>query len=139
MGEVWKDVPGYEGLYQVSNCGNVRSLDRLIKRKGQGDLPLKGGTVKQFSNKGYKVVTLSKESKLKQFKVHRLVALAFIPNPDSLPQVNHKDENPANNCIENLEWCDDRYNSNYGTRSQRMANSKKGIATRKGKKNKIHN
>ena len=128
MKEVWKDIECYEGLYQVSNLGNVRSLDRIVKRKGQGDLPLKGKEVKQYLGKtGYDVVTLCKDCKLKQHKVHRLVAKSFIENPDNLPQVNHIDENKRNNKVDNLEWCSNFYNSNFGTRSKRISTNKKGI------------
>lgn len=113
--EVWKDVKGYEGLYQVSNKGNVKSLDRLIVYKDGRKRKFKG--VKLTSNTGkhgYPYVILSKNEHNKTFKVHRLVARAFIPNPDNLPQVNHKDENRANNNVENLEWCTTKYNINYG-------------------------
>lgn len=114
MKEIWKDIPGYECLYQVSNLGSVRSLDRTVKKAGQPDAYLKGREIKQFTDhKGYRVVTLSKDCKLKQIKVHRLVLMAFIPNPDNLPQVNHKDGNKKNNCVENLEWCTNDYNSNH--------------------------
>lgn len=109
MTETWKDIKGYEGLYQVSNCGNV-----FGKRK----------EIKQFKDKGgYLKVTLTDGNKLKSFGVHRLVAQAFIPNPDNLPQVNHKDENKENNCVDNLEWCTAKYNSNYGTRNRRKSQS----------------
>lgn len=99
MVEVWKDIEGYEGLYQVSNMGRVKSL-------------IKGIILKQWTDKdGYRQVGLLK----KTFKVHRLVAKAFIENPDDLPLVNHKDENKANNNITNLEWCTNEYNLSYGT------------------------
>ena len=106
MREIWKDVVGYEGLYQVSNMGNVRSL----KWKNCGytrNLWLKP------HNKGYFQVELVKNKKKKTFVVHRLVSVAFIPNPDNLPCVNHKDENKQNNCVDNLEWCDYGYNNRY--------------------------
>ena len=108
--EIWKDIKGYEGLYQVSNLGRVRSY----QRNKQGRL------VNQYYDKrGYKVVTISKQSKLKLCKVHRLVAQAFIPNPEGKPQVNHIDENKGNNCVDNLEWCDNKYNARYGTKAKR--------------------
>lgn len=119
MIEIWKDIPGYERLYQVSNLGNVRSLN--YRRSGKSKL-LKQGTDK----KGYKQVGLWKNSKRKHYSVHRLVAIAFLPNPNNLPQVNHKDENKANNNIDNLEWCDAKYNNNYGTRNERTSESHKG-------------
>jgi hypothetical protein len=104
-------VPGYEN-YLVSNNGVVVSTIRHSKRCFEV-LPQR--TEKQ----GYKNVTLHKDGKNHTLKVHRLVAMAFIPNPNNYPQVNHKDEDKANNCVENLEWCTAKYNSNYGTRVER--------------------
>lgn len=121
--EVWKDIKGYEGIYQVSNLGNIKSLDRITcdgKRiKGRN---LKGGGGKNI----YISVLLCKNGNYKSFKVHRLVAETFIDNPKNLPMVNHKDENKKNNHVENLEWCDAKYNNNYGTMRQRQAKSMKG-------------
>lgn len=106
--EVWKDITGYEGLYQVSNLGNVKSLN--YNRTGQEKI------LKAINHKcGYLRVTLYKNSKCVTYRLHRLVAQAFIPNPDNLPEVNHKDEDKSNNCVNNLEWCDSKYNINYGT------------------------
>ena len=115
--EIWKDIPGYEGLYQVSNTGKVKSLNYMKTRKEKILKPRKEG-------KGYLKITLSKEGEKKDFKIHRLVASVFIPNPNNLPQINHIDECKTNNNVENLEWCDNRYNSNYGTHTQRMAKAK---------------
>ena len=130
MKEMWKDIPGYEGLYQVSNLGEVRGL----KHKGSNKVK----TLKQATNKrGYKRVNLSKNGKKKNYLVHRLVAMTFIPNPDNLPQVNHKDENPSNNNVNNLEWCTSKYNINYGTRNERTSGSHKGKTLSEGTKNKI--
>lgn len=121
--EVWKDVPDYEGYYQVSNKGNVRSVDR-VKCDG---IRMKGITRKQHADScGYMLVALSKDGKQKHLSVHRLVALAFIPNPDNLPQVNHKDEVRNHNNVENLEWCSIIYNQNYGHRRERSSASSKG-------------
>ena len=119
--EIWKDVAEYEGFYQVSNRGNVRSLARVdsLGRKCRGRV-LKQG----YSGGGYPQVDLYKNGKGKIGLIHRLVAEAFIPNPESLPQVNHIDEVKDNNNVENLEWCDARYNSNYGTRDIRKAQAK---------------
>ena len=98
--EVWKDVKGYEGLYQVYDFGNVRSLDRTINSRS-----ICGRRLKQFNDKnGYKKVVLFKKGSHIYIGVHRLVAQAFIPNPNNYPQVNHKDENKSNNCVNNLEW-----------------------------------
>lgn len=120
MNEFWRQVVGYEGLYEVSNFGKVRSLDRYVKHP-RGDLRLKGRILKQqIDHNGYLFVSLSKNGKVKMFRIHRLVAQAFIPNPDNLPMVNHKDENPLNNQVFNLEWCTAKYNINYGTGIERM-------------------
>lgn len=110
--EEWRMIPGYEGLYMVSNLGNVKALNyaRSGKEKLLNPILLKNG---------YYTVNLSKNNMKKQLYVHRLVAQAFIPNPDNLPCINHKDENPANNCVDNLEWCTYGYNINYGTRNDR--------------------
>lgn len=115
MSEVWKDIDDYEGLYQVSNMGRVRSLDRIVKNH-YSFKQVKGRILKQTSTKlNYKRVTFSINQKQKSFLVHRLIAKAFIPNPHNCPIINHKDENPANNNISNLEWCTHTYNMNYGT------------------------
>ena len=104
--EEWKDVVGYEGLYKVSNKGNVLSCNYYRNSKPHLMKP-------QKNSNGYLKVVLSKNKKSKQFTIHRLVALAFLPNPDNLEMVNHKDENPENNNIENLEWCSRSYNQVY--------------------------
>lgn len=119
MQEIWKDIAGYEGLYQVSNLGNVRSLERY--NVNVGEYQQRTRLLKQVSDKrGYKTVTLIKRKNRKTTTVHRLVAGAFLPNPDNLPQVNHKDENKKNNTVQNLEWCENNYNYNYGTRVERV-------------------
>lgn len=127
--EEWKPAVGYEGLYEVSNLGNVRGVNRMTYRKGVVRC-LKGKIRKpQIISTGYKQVQLSKDGKVKGICIHRLVAEAFIPNPDNLPCVNHKDEDKTNNNVENLEWCSFKYNSNYGTSISRMVDTKikKGI------------
>lgn len=114
--EVWRFVPAYEGLYMVSNLGRVKSLDRVITYKDGRKACLKGMMLKQHKDKkGYIYVYLSKDGKSKFFYIHRLVAIAFIPNddPDNKKEINHKDENKQNNCAENIEWCDRTYNINY--------------------------
>ena len=120
--EIWRPVKNYEGLYEVSNCGNVRRLDCIIiDTKGRTYLH-KGRIMKPTKNKyGYYYLPLSKKGNRKLCKVHRLVADAFIPNPENFPIINHRDENPSNNYVENLEWCDAKYNTNYGTAIQRRA------------------
>lgn len=109
--EKWKDIEEYEGLYQVSNLGRVKSLGNGVTHKEERILK------QRKDNGGYLKVHLCCEGKHKHHSVHRLVAQAFIPNPDNLPQVNHKDENKQNNCVDNLEWCTSEYNNNYGART----------------------
>lgn len=119
--EIWKDIEGYEGFYQVSNEGRVKSLERTITYKDNRKKILKEKILHPFlSDLGYYHVMLSKNGTPKRYKVHRLVAKAFIPNPSNLPIINHMDENPKNNKAENLEWCDHKYNINYGTAIERM-------------------
>lgn len=119
--EIWKDILGYEGLYQVSSYGRVRSLDRYDERNRF----LRGRILKLHTlRRGYLDVRLCSNGKVKSFLVHRLVAEIFIPNPDNLPQVNHRDENPSNDNVDNLEWCDGKYNVNYGTRIDRIRDIK---------------
>lgn len=112
-GRIWKDIKGYENLYQVSNDGLVRT-----SHKGLWEI-LSAGRTKH----GYYNVLLHKGGKRKNERVHRLVASAFIPNPNNYPYINHKDENPSNNHVDNLEWCTAEYNINYGTCKERIANS----------------
>ena len=120
--EIWKDIKDYENLYQGSNLGRARSLDRWVSSKNGSIRCCKGRILKLSTNKdGYLYVCLWKNGKVKNFLVHRLVAEAFLPNPDNLPQVNHKDENPQNNNVDNLEWCSAQYNTNYGTRNERCS------------------
>lgn len=119
MGEIWKDIEGYEGKYQVSNLGRVKSLDRYVPfvhgMKFRAGVIITGA----INNKGYrKVLLYNGKTERKQFSVHRLVAQAFLPNPENLPQVNHKDEDKTNNRADNLEWCTAEYNLNYGHHPQ---------------------
>lgn len=107
MQEIWKDIKNYEGLYKISNFGNVKSLPRKRTIKNERLLNY------TINNKGYKVITLCKNSKPKMFLIHRLVAMAFIPNLNNKPFVNHKDSNPLNNCASNLEWCTQKENLKY--------------------------
>jgi len=104
--EIWKDIDGYEGYYQVSNMGRVRSVDRVVEHNKGGYCQLKGRLLKLYTTKkGYDRVNLNKNGKIKFFLVHRLVTQAFIPNPESKPQVNHIDGVKTNNNVSNLEWC----------------------------------
>ena len=130
--EIWKDIEGYEGMYQVSNLGRVRSLDRYIPAKcalSKTDDDVlyfrKGKIIKLWEIVGgYFYVSLSKGDKAKMFRVHRLVAMAFIPNPDNLPEVNHIDEDKSNNRADNLEWCTHLYNEHHGTKIERAAKNR---------------
>ena len=102
-----KDIKGYEGIYGITSCGKVWSYRNECFLK-----PIDNGT-------GYLQVILHKDGKVKNHYVHRLVAEAYLPNPENLPQINHRDENKTNNCLQNLEWCDHKYNINYGTRTEK--------------------
>ena len=106
-------IKGYEGIYAITSCGKVWSYKtkRFLK------------TIK--TKKGYEKVYLYKNNRVKHPTIHKLVAMAYIPNPYNLPQINHKDENKQNNSVNNLEWCTNNYNSNYGTRNKRMAKAKR--------------
>ena len=128
-GEVWKDVVGYEGLYKVSNKGNVYSVGRINSQcKKIGGIILKPG----YTRGGYLLVNLCENGKVKSKYIHRLVLEAFVENPNNLPEVNHKDENPSNNELSNLEWCDARYNSNYGTRNERIRKKVRAVNVETG-------
>ncbi len=120
--EEWRDINKYEGIYQVSNMGRVRSTKTQSVRK------------LSKNNTGYLIVPLSKDGVKTLKRVNRLVADTFIPNPDNLPQVNHKDEIKTNNYIGNLEWCTQKYNLNYGSRNERISESKKGIPNKTNRK-----
>ena len=127
MEEIWKDVAGYEGKYQVSNLGRVKSLSRTINHSDGKNITRHGKILTPFKNaKGYCLVDLRNKAR-HTVQVHRLVAQAFIPNPENLPQVNHKNENKTDNYVENLEWCTAKYNSNYGTRNIRRSKSMIGV------------
>lgn len=116
--EIWKDIEGFEGLYQVSNMGRVRSLDR-VDLQGRR---LKGKVLAdKHNNRGYHTIDLCRDGNIEYKLIHRLVATVFLDKPDNLPQVNHKDENKENNAVSNLEWCSALYNDMYGTRNKRVA------------------
>lgn len=106
---------GWEGIFQISNTGKVK---RFYKN---GTTNILKGVIKRG---GYQGVLLKANGIFKCELIHRLVATHFIPNPDNLPQVNHKDENKLNNNVENLEWCTTKYNNNYGTKGKRISESK---------------
>ena len=125
--EIWKDIKGFEGRYQVSNLGRVRSLDHvtIMRRKGYKDCSVlyRGNMLKPSLHLGYYRISMTKNGHKRPYLVHRLVAEAFIPNPNNLPMINHKDEVRSNNVVDNLEWCDALYNNNYGTRNERLFES----------------
>ena len=121
MEEVWKDIKGYEGKYQISSFGRVKTFRYRNSHKV--------GILKPQKNvRGYLIVDLKNHCNRKHFTIHRLVAQAFIPNPDNLPQVNHKDEDKTNNHVENLEWCTNEYNYNYGTARERLSEKLRSIS-----------
>lgn len=126
--ELWLPIKNYEGLYEVSNKGNVRSVARYESfiRLGNETRRLKAGRILTPINRDeYLGVCLSKGKSRKCYLIHRLVADAFIPNPNGYPQINHKDENKFNNIVENLEWCTAKYNDNYGSRNTKLSKSLK--------------
>ncbi|MEO2507264.1 NUMOD4 domain-containing protein [Clostridium paraputrificum] len=114
---IWKDIEGFEGYYKVSNQGDVYSCRRNIKLK------------QRIDSKGYKRVCLHLNGLVKDCQVHRLVAIAFIDNPNNYPIINHKDKNPLNNICNNLEWCTYKYNNNYKDRNIKLSESLKGKVT----------
>lgn len=123
MIEEWRNIKDYEGFYQVSNLGRVRSLDRVIKNRF-----FKGKILTILTDRyGYSFVRLWNSGNSKNISVHRLVADAFIPNPNNLPHLNHKDEIKSNNIVSNLEWCTIKYNNNYGTKKERCAKKRIGM------------
>lgn len=112
--EKWKDIPGYEGMYQAHPDGMIKSVERTVTHKNGNVHVYPEIVLKQKIDKdGYCVVTLYRNSERKYYNVHRLIAQTFIENPDNLPCINHKDFNRSNNCINNLEWCDVLYNNRY--------------------------
>lgn len=128
MDEQWRDVAGYDGYYQVSSCGRIKSVERYVQdrfgMKAPYRIPEKILKPKR-AHDGYLFVHLSKDGHAQPLRIHRLVAEAFIPNPNRLPTVNHKNEDKSDNRVENLEWCTPAYNNKYGTRTQRSQMNQK--------------
>ena len=123
MIEEWRDVKGYEGLYQVSNLGRVKSLEKYVSRIDRGVLKTSFYPEKIFKTRvntcGDITIDLTKDKVRKSYLVHRLVAIAFIPNPENLPVINHKDEVKTNNVVSNLEWCTKLYNNIYNDKAKK--------------------
>lgn len=115
--EIWVDIKGYEGLYQISNKGRVKAPAKksgFLRRKEK----ILSGFVK---DNDYLCIDLHKDNKCKKFYIHRLVALHFLDNPENYPCINHKDYNKKNNCVENLEWCSYKYNNDYSNCNAKSA------------------
>lgn len=127
MKENWLDIEGYESYYQVSNFGRVRSLDRYINAKNGSKAFCAGRVLKQDSSGRYLRVCLMKSGKKKNFMVHRLVAKAFVENPNNKTQINHKDGNRFNNKYDNLEWCTPSENV-YHAYKTKLTSAYKGSA-----------
>ena len=128
MTEIWLPIEGYENLYEVSNLGRVRSLEHTVTNKNGSKRKFPGKILKPRAHRnGYLKAELYKNGIRRYFLLHRLVATAFIPNPNNLPQVNHLDEDKTNNTVENLEWCTAEYNNNYGTHNERNIKLRKII------------
>lgn len=134
-------IKGYEGYYEVDNLARVWAIDRTVTVNDNGrvyEKPIRGKKMKQgMHTGGYKVVSLTKDGKTKTVYVHRLVAEAFIPNPDNLPMINHIDEDKTNNLPENLEWCTNYYNLMYGSGRERRAKKIRGVKHTEEHKQKI--
>lgn len=133
--EVWRDIPKYQGIYQASNIGRIRSIDRVIINNGR-KMKIKGKIMKTFDNgKGYYKVHLRKDGKTTHEYVHRLVSMAFHPVTDlTKVHVNHLDEKPGNNREDNLEWVTCKENNNYGGHNKRMQKTKRIFGNKFNKK-----
>ena len=147
MEEIWKDIKGYEGLYQVSNLGKVRSLDRYVNSNKNSKRLAKGQILKPYLWSGYPNVNLCINQKRKGKQIHRLVAEAFLPNPNNYSIVNHIDENPLNSKLSNLEWCTQKHNVThskhkmykpknvvYSNLKEKYIFKSKSLSTKNGKK-----
>lgn len=137
MKEVWKDIEGYEGLYQISNLGNVKSLDRKVNAKNNKKRLIKGTFLKlRFNNRNYNIVSLYKNNIQEVRFIHRLVAETFIPNPENKPEVNHIDGDKQNNKIDNLEWCTRTENNKHAWKTglNKVSDNQKKAAAQSAKK-----
>lgn len=141
MIEIWKDILGYEGLYQISNLGRICSVKRIVKGRELSERQLSDRIRTPFTSGRYSRIGLFKNKKLCLFTVHRLVAIAFIPNPENKPEVNHKDKNKMNNCVSNLEWVTRQENmahKNLKLNNTIDNSSKTAIELEMGKYNSLH-
>lgn len=122
--EIWKKIDNFDN-YEISSLGRVKTADKIIVRTNGRPMPFPGRILKPYKDsKGYLHISIYNDAHIKhKFQIHRLVAKYFIPNPNNLPQVNHKDENKSNNCVDNLEWCTNNYNTNYGNRNYNLSRS----------------
>ena len=138
MVEEWRDIKGFEGKFQVSSFGRIKRL-AYVRMYKDGRIRAFPESMRKTVKLGdYYIITLDKH----MYRVHRLVATTFIPNPNNLPEVNHKDENKLNNCVSNLEWCTHQYNNSYGSKPERQRiNRKQFYASENGKqvRNQISN
>lgn len=121
--EEWKtiEIPEFQGNYEASSLGRIRTIPHeCIDKLGRKRWVAQCIKATRLNSKGYLMINVRYKNKHYTFRVHRVIAQTFIPNPDNLPEVNHKDENKSNNSVENLEWCTHQYNSTYGTRLKRI-------------------
>lgn len=137
--EIWKDIKGFEGLYQISNQGRLRSLDRPVKQRSNSIQVKKGKLIIQSKNhKGYPLANVSKGNKRYSRATHRLVAEAFIPNPENKPQINHIDGNKENNSVSNLDWVTASENIRHAINNGLMIINKENLAKATKKANKVN-
>ena len=140
MEEIWKDIKGYEGYYQISNMGNVKSLERTVT-KSNGVVQIRKERImnKRESTDGYYIAKLNVNNHSKSIAIHRLVAQHFIPNPDNLPEVNHIDTNRKNNRVDNLEWCTHKDNVRYSADKGHYRNNKFGSNNGRARRVSLYN
>lgn len=118
--EIWVPVVGYEGIYEVSNLGRIKALQITLPHYKSGTMIRKEKFLKPWDKDGYRIVGLSKNRQMRTYSVHRVVAIAFMPNLNNLPEVNHIDADKSNNKVSNLEWCDRLYNSRHAAENGLM-------------------